>query len=125
MSPILIVNGDTHEVIVDALAGDVAGRFTVRVDGSLPTVWLETHGSGAGAGRPLRVGDRVTLTATCSMCGGDGIQAGLGLRCSFCTDGSVPFATATVTKIIRPPAATGDGNYYLVTVTDVEALPDA
>ena len=61
--------------------------------------------------RPLSVDDRVTLTS----------YHNVTLESELNTP--TPFATATVTKIIRPPAATGDGNHYLVTVTDVEALP--
>ena len=85
---------------------DTTTEFTVHIDGDLPWWWYWDEIERAEECRPLHVGDRVTLV----------------VKYDEPDEGSKfhPFATATVAKVcVRGQM---DAPYWLVTVTDVEAL---
>ena len=126
------IPNDLPTLIVDApynpLTGDMGTRFTIRIDGPLPTVLdrcrePECHCNGGFIDRPLCAGDRVTLaTGKCSECGADdGAPSHVYGDRKCCPDcNHVPFATATVAKI---KTYGGGGKMaddrHDVTVTDV------
>jgi RecJ-like exonuclease len=134
--PELVVDGDPADWPHDRWNSPWPERRTVRVDDPLPTVENYPYDDPSGYEcRPLRVGDRVELATECERCVGVGAVLSIGqagkARNRECVDcgstGSVPFATATVTRIeYDEPPQEYEGTVdpvWLVTVTDVEALP--
>ena len=98
----------------------------------LPTlvveVWVKRFCGGYTDPRPLRVGDRCILATTCERCYGQGtilvVNVGEEPCPKRCTNGTRPFATATVAKI-RQYDAVGwlpAHDRWLVTVTDVQPI---
>ena len=103
--PVLVVDGDPADYITEDYYEDgtqvVPVRTTVRVDGPLPTVPARKNADGWRLNaRPLRAGDRVML-AYLDVYDGDYDSYGR-------TDDPVPFATATVDKVLPVTSETTD-----------------
>ena len=127
--PTLIVDGDPADYITEDYYEDgtqvVPVRTTVRVDGPLPTVPARKNADGWRLNaRPLCAGDRVTLATTCNHreCRSEySIEHDTEWACNhWQTDGSVPFATATVDTLL---ASDHPWVAHDITLTDVEVLP--
>lgn len=125
---------DLPELIAEHPAHAYASGV-IRVGDPLPTVTEEApdpfaHTPGRErigvykTKRPLRAGDRVKLAAKCGTCDGKGHHEWED-PCLECDgEGTVPFATATVTKVESMLDWETDGadNHYIVTVTDVQPI---
>ena len=115
--PILIVDGSA----TDWLAVSECPYETICVDSPLPTVEYEEYTPGrTWVTRPLRVKDQVTLATKCFHCVGNGrcTHDGYDIECPNCTNGIVPFATATITDMYYDRSKYG--GWWLVSVTDVQ-----
>jgi len=128
--PTLFVDADPADII----AGNLSS-YGFRIDGPLPTVPAFIEGNFDNDWtRPLRAGDRVALATKCQWCEGAGWDwkrvADDGLTpadpvgeypCPECTNGYVPFATATVASVTRSLPMDGSPDHHSVTVVHVEA----